>query len=211
MVCGRILFMRGKMKKIFFLISCCCVLSGCIGSDLTFEERCTAVIKWFTALHNDNEYIFTLRDVSNKEILLNIIFNFCRTNGFEFIKEKEEHFSEDYEKRWDEKFLLAQPKIKVFIFHHKTLDAALFYIPEKNQVEISENAHESHVKEKKNFSILLNNFCKVISQNKIDYRLEKLEWSRGIEQQSNVKTTVFNYCNPESAKKHATRYTLIKP
>ena len=87
----------------------------------------------------------------------------------------------------------------------------MFYIPEKNQVEISENAHESHVKEKKNFSILLNNFCKVISQNKIDYRLEKLEWSRGFEQQSNVKTTVFNYCNPESAKKHATRYTLIKP
>ena len=211
MVCGRILFMRGKMKKIFFLISCCCVLSGCIGSDLTFEERCTAVIKWFTALHKDNEYIFTLRDVSNKEILLNIIFNFCRTNGFEFIKEKEEHFSEDYEKRWDEKFLLTQPKIKVFIFHHKTLDAALFYIPEKNQIEIDENAHESNVRGKKKFSALLNKFCNVLSRKKINYRLEHFEWSRGLEQQSNVKTTVFWYSNPESAKKHATKYTLLKP
>ena len=199
------------MRKIFFLISCCCVLSGCIGSDLTFEERCTAVIKWFTALHKDNECIFTLRDVSNKEILLNIIFNFCRTNGFEFIKEKEEHFSEDYEKRWDEKFLLTQPKIKVFIFHHKTLDAALFYIPEKNQVEISENAYESHVKEKKNFSILLNNFCKVISQNKIDYRLEHFEWNRRLMPKSIIKQPYFEYVSIESAKKHATRYTLIKP
>ena len=199
-----------KKKKLFLLLGCCCILSGC-AADLTFKEKCTAVYKWFTALHKDNEYIFTLRDVSNKEILLNIIFNFCRTNGFEFIKEKEEHISEDHEKRLDEAFLLTQPKIKVFIFHHKTLDAALCYIPEKNQIEISENAHESHVKEKKNFSILLNNFCKVISQNKIDYRLEKLEWSRGLEQQSNVKTTVFWYSNPESAKKHATKYTLLKP
>ena len=200
-----------KKKKLFLLLGCCCILSGCAAGELTFEEKCTAVYKWFTALHKDNEYIFTLRNVKDKKALREIIFDFCSTNDFEFIIEKEEHFSEDYEKRLDEAFLLTQPKIKVFIFHHKTLDAALFYIPEKNQVEISENAHESHVKEKKNFSILLNNFCKVISQNKIDYRLEKLEWSRGIEQQSNVKTTVFNYCNPESAKKHATRYTLIKP
>ena len=199
-----------KKKKLFLLLGCCCILSGC-AADLTFKEKCTAVYKWFTALHKDNEYIFTLRNVKDKKALREIIFDFCSTNNFEFIIEKEEHFSEDHEKRLDEAFLLTQPKIKVFIFHHKTLDAALFYIPEKNQVEISENAHESHVKEKKNFSILLNNFCKVISQNKIDYRLEKLEWSRGIEQQSNVKTTVFNYCNPESAKKHATRYTLIKP
>ena len=199
------------MKKIFFLISCCCVLSGCIGSDLTFEERCTAVIKWFTALHKDNECIFTLRDVSNKEILLNIIFNFCRTNDFEFIIEKKEHFSEDHEKRLDKAFLLTQPKIKVFIFHHKTLDAALFYMPEKNQVEIAENAHESNVWGKKNFSALLNKFCEILAQNKIDYRLEHFEWSRGIEQKSNVKSTVFSYSNPESAKKHATRYTLIKP
>ena len=199
-----------KKKKLFLLLGCCCILSGC-AADLTFKEKCTAVYKWFTALHKDNEYIFTLRNAKDKKALREIIFDFCSTNDFEFIIEKEEHFSEDHEKRLDEAFLLTQPKIKVFIFHHKTLDAALFYIPEKNQVEISENAHESHVKEKKNFSILLNNFCKVISQNKIDYRLEKLEWSRGIEQQSNVKTTVFNYCNPESAKKHATRYTLIKP
>ena len=199
-----------KKKKLFLLLGCCCILSGC-AADLTFKEKCTAVYKWFTALHKDNEYIFTLCNVKDKKALREIIFDFCSTNDFEFIIEKEEHFSEDHEKRLDKAFLLTQPKIKVFIFHHKTLDAALFYIPEKNQVEISENAHESHVKEKKNFSILLNNFCKVISQNKIDYRLEKLEWSRGIEQQSNVKTTVFNYCNPESAKKHATRYTLIKP
>ena len=199
-----------KKKKLFLLLGCCCILSGC-AADLTFKEKCTAVYKWFTALHKDNAYIFTLRNVKDKKALREIIFDFCSTNDFEFIIEKEEHFSEDHEKRLDKAFLLTQPKIKVFIFHHKTLDAALFYIPEKNQVEISENAHESHVKEKKNFSILLNNFCKVISQNKIDYRLEKLEWSRGIEQQSNVKTTVFNYCNPESAKKHATRYTLIKP
>ena len=199
-----------KKKKLFLLLGCCCILYGCT-ADLTFKEKCTAVYKWFTALHKDNAYIFTLRNVKDKKALREIIFDFCSTNNFEFIIEKEEHFSEDHEKRLDKAFLLTQPKIKVFIFHHKTLDAALFYIPEKNQVEISENAHESHVKEKKNFSILLNNFCKVISQNKIDYRLEKLEWSRGIEQQSNVKTTVFNYCNPESAKKHATRYTLIKP
>ena len=200
-----------KKKKLFLLLGCCCILSGCAADDLTFKEKCTAVYKWFTALHKDNDYIFTLRNVKDKKALREIIFDFCSTNDFEFIIEKEEHFTEIYEKHLDEAFLLTQPKIKVFIFHHKTLDAALFYIPEKNQVEISENAHESHVKEKKNFSILLNNFCKVISQNKIDYRLEKLEWSRGIEQQSNVKTTVFNYCNPESAKKHATRYTLIKP
>ena len=199
-----------KKKKLFLLLGCCCILSGC-AADLTFKEKCTAVYKWFTALHKDNEYIFTLRNVKDKKALREIIFDFCSTNDFKFIIEKEEHFSEDHEKRLDEAFLLTQPKIKVFIFHHKTLDAALFYIPEKNQVEISENAHESHVKEKKNFSILLKNFCEFISKNKIDYRLEKLEWSRGLEQQSNVKTTVFNYCNPESAKKHASKYILLKP
>ena len=199
-----------KKKKLFLLLGCCCILSGC-AADLTFKEKCTAVYKWFTALHKDNEYIFTLRNVKDKKALREIIFDFCSTNDFKFIIEKEEHFSEDYEKRLDEAFLLTQPKIKVFIFHHKTLDAALFYIPEKNQVEISENAHESNVKEKKNFSILLKNFCEFISKNKIDYRLEKLEWSRGLEQQSNVKTTVFWYSNPESAKKHATKYTLLKP
>jgi len=199
-----------KKKKLFLLLGCCCILSGC-AADLTFKEKCTAVYKWFTALHKDNAYIFTLRNVKDKKVLREIIFDFCSTNDFEFIIEKEEHFSEDHEKRLDKAFLLTQPQIKVFIFHHKTLDAALCYIPEKNQVEISENAHESHVKEKKNFSILLKNFCEFISKNKIDYRLEKLEWSRGLEQQSNVKTTVFNYCNPESAKKHASKYILLKP
>ncbi|MBE6384218.1 MAG: hypothetical protein E7048_00975 [Lentisphaerae bacterium] len=199
-----------KNKKLFLLLGCCCILSGC-AADLTFKEKCTAVYKWFTALHKDNEYIFTLRNVKDKKALREIIFDFCSTNDFEFIIEKEEHFSEDYEKRLDEAFLLTQPKIKVFIFHHKTLDAALFYIPEKNQIEISENAYESHMNEKKNFSILLKDFCEFISKNKIDYRLEKLEWSRGLEQQSNVKTTVFWYSNPESAKKHATKYTLLKP
>ena len=199
-----------KKKKLFLLLGCCCILSGC-AADLTFKEKCTAVYKWFTALHKDNAYIFTLRNVKDKKVLREIIFDFCSINDFEFIIEKEEHFSEDHEKRLDEAFLLTQPKIKVFIFHHKTLDAALFYIPEKNQIEIDENAHESHVKEKKNFSILLKNFCEFISKNKIDYRLEKLEWSRGLEQQSNVKTTVFNYCNPESAKKHASKYILLKP
>ena len=200
------------MKKIILLLllGCCCILSGC-AADLTFKEKCTAVYKWFTALHKDNEYIFTLRNVKDKKALREIIFDFCSTNDFEFIIEKEEHFSEDYEKRWDKAFLLAQPQIKVFIFHHKTLDAALCYIPEKNQVEISENAHESHVKEKKNFSILLKKFCEFISKSKIDYRLEKLEWSRGLEQQSNVKTTVFWYSNPESAKKHASKYILLNP
>ena len=125
------------MKKIFFLISCCGILSGCAAGDLTFKEKCTAVYKWFTALHKDNAYIFTLRNVKDKKVLREIIFDFCSTNDFEFIIEKEEHFSEDHEKRLDKAFLLTQPKIKVFIFHHKTLDAALFYIPEKNQVEIA--------------------------------------------------------------------------
>ena len=200
-----------KKKKLFLLLGCCCILSGCAAGDLTFKEKCTAVYKWFTALHKDNEYIFTLRNVKDKKVLREIIFDFCSTNDFEFIIEKEEHFSEDHEKRLDEAFLLTQPKIKVFIFHHKTLDAALFYIPEKNQVEIDENAHESNVRGKKKFSALLNKFCEILTQNKIDYRLEHFEWSRGIEQKSNVKTTVFSYSNPESAKKHATKYTLLKP
>ena len=200
-----------KKKKLFLLLGCCCVLSGCAAGELTFEEKCTAVYKWFTALHKDNEYIFTLRNVKDKKVLRKIIFDFCSTNDFEFIIEKEEHFSEDYEKRLDEAFLLTQPKIKVFIFHHKTLDAALFYIPKKNQIEIDENAHESNVRGKKKFSALLNKFCNVLSRKKINYRLEHFEWSRGLEQQSNVKTTVFWYSNPESAKKHATKYTLLKP
>ena len=200
-----------KKKKLFLLLGCCCVLSGCAAGELTFEEKCTAVYKWFTALHKDNEYIFTLRNVKDKKVLREIIFDFCSTNDFEFIIEKEEHFSEDHEKRLDEAFLLTQPKIKVFIFHHKTLDAALFYIPEKNQVEIDENAHESNVRGKKKFSALLNKICEILAQNKIDYRLEHFEWSRRLLPKSNVKTTVFNYCNPESAKKHATKYTLLKP
>jgi len=201
------------MKKIilFLLLGCCCVLSGCAAGELTFEEKYTAVYKWFTALHKDNDYIFTLRNVKDKKALREIIFDFCSTNDFEFIIEKEEHFSEDYEKRLDEAFLLTQPKIKVFIFHHKTLDAALFYIPEKNQVEIAENAHESNVRGKKNFSALLNKICEFLAQNKIDYRLEHFEWSRRLLPKSNVKTTVFWYSNPESAKKHATKYTLLKP
>ena len=199
-----------KKKKLFLLLGCCCILSGC-AADLTFKEKCTAVYKWFTALHKDNEYIFTLRNVKDKKALREIIFDFCSTNDFEFIIEKEEHFSEDHEKRLDKAFLLTQPKIKVFIFHHKTLDAALFYIPEKNQVEIAENAHESNVRGKKKFSALLNKFCNVLSQNKIDYRLEHFEWSRRLLPKSNVKTTVFWHSNPESAKRHATKYTLLKP
>ena len=198
------------MKKIFFLISCC-ILSGCAADDLTFKEKCTAVYKWVTATHKDNNYIFSLRNVKDKKALRETIFNFCNTNDFEFIIEKEEHFTEIYEKHLDEAFLLSQPKIKVYIFYHKTLDAVLFYIPEKNQIEIDENAHESNVRGKKKFSALLNKFCNVLSRKKIDYRLEHFEWSRGIEQKSNVKTTVFSYSNPESAKKHATKYTLIKP
>ena len=199
-----------KKKKLFLLLGYCCILSGC-AADLTFKEKCTAVYKWFTALHKDNEYIFTLRNVKDKKVLREIIFDFCSTNDFEFIIEKEEHFSEDHEKRLDEAFLLTQPKIKVFIFHHKTLDAALFYIPEKNQVEIDENAHESNVRGKKKFSALLNKFCEILAQNKIDYRLEHFEWSRRLLPKSNVKTTDFWYSNPESAKKHATKYTLLKP
>ena len=199
-----------KKKKLFLLLGCCCILSGC-AADLTFKEKCTAVYKWFTALHKDNAYIFTLRNVKDKKALREIIFDFCSTNDFKFIIEKEEHFSEDYEKRLDEAFLLTQPKIKVFIFHHKTLDAALFYIPEKNQVEIAENAHESNVRGKKKFSALLNKFCNVLSRKKINYRLEHFEWSRRLSPKSNVKTTVFWYSNPESAKKHATKYTLLKP
>ena len=200
-----------KKKKLFLLLGCCCILSGCAAGDLTFKEKCTAVYKWFTALHKDNEYIFTLRNVKDKKALREIIFDFCSTNDFEFIIEKEEHFSEDHEKRLDEAFLLTQPKIKVFIFHHKTLDAALFYIPEKNQIEINENAHESNVRGKKKFSALLNKICEILAQNKIDYRLEHFEWSRRLSPKSNVKTTVFWYSNPESAKKHATKYTLLKP
>ena len=200
-----------KKKKLFLLLGCCCVLSGCAAGELTFEEKCTAVYKWFTALHKDNEYIFTLRNVKDKKALREIIFDFCSTNDFKFIIEKEEHFSEDYEKLLDEAFLLTQPKIKVFIFHHKTLDAALFYIPEKNQIEINENAHESNVRRKKKFSALLNKFCNVLSRKKINYRLEHFEWSRRLSPKSNVKTTVFWYSNPESAKKHATKYTLLKP
>jgi hypothetical protein len=199
-----------KKKKLFLLLGCCCILSGC-AADLTFKEKCTAVYKWFTALHKDNEYIFTLRNVKDKKVLREIIFDFCSTNDFEFIIEKEEHFSEDHEKRLDEAFLLTQPKIKVFIFHHKTLDAALFYIPEKNQVEINENAHESNVRGKKKFSALLNKICEILAQNKIDYRLEHFEWSRRLLPKSNVKTTDFWYSNPESSKKHATKYTLLKP
>ena len=155
-----------------------------------FKVICTAKIK----------YYFT-----------QCFFVFRITNDFEFIIEKEEHFSEDHEKRLDEAFLLTQPKIKVFIFHHKTLDAALFYIPEKNQIEINENAHESNVRRKKKFSALLNKICEILAQNKIDYRLEHFEWSRWLLPKSNVKTTDFWYSNPESSKKHATRYTLIKP
>ena len=200
-----------KKKKLFLLLGCCCVLSGCAAGELTFEEKCTAVYKWFTALHKDNEYIFTLRNVKDKKALREIIFDFCSTNDFKFIIEKEEHFSEDYEKRLDEAFLLTQPKIKVFIFHHKTLDAALFYIPEKNQIEINENAHESNVRRKKKFSALLNKFCNVLSRKKINYRLEHFEWSRRLSPKSNVKTTVFWYSNPESAKKHASKYILLKP
>ena len=200
-----------KKKKLFLLLGCCCVLSGCAAGELTFEEKCTAVYKWFTALHKDNDYIFTLRNVKDKKALREIIFDFCSTNDFKFIIEKEEHFSEDYEKLLDEAFLLTQPKIKVFIFHHKTLDAALFYIPEKNQIEINENAHESNVRRKKKFSALLNKFCNVLSRKKINYRLEHFEWSRRLSPKSNVKTTVFWYSNPESAKKHATKYTLLKP
>ena len=64
---------------------------------------------------------------------------------------------------------------------------------------------------KKKFSALLNKFCEILAQNKIDYRLEHFEWSRGIEQKSNVKTTVSRYSNPESAKKHASKYILLKP
>ena len=199
-----------KKKKLFLLLGCCCILSG-YAADLTFKEKCTAVYKWFTALHKDNEYIFTLRNVKDKKALREIIFDFCSTNDFKFIIEKEEHFSEDYEKLLDEAFLLTQPKIKVFIFHHKTLDAALFYIPEKNQIEINENAHESNVRRKKKFSALLNKFCNVLSRKKINYRLEHFEWSRRLSPKSNVKTTVFWYSNPESAKKHATKYTLLKP
>ena len=199
-----------KKKKLFLLLGCCCILSGC-AADLTFKEKCTAVYKWFTALHKDNAYIFTLRNVKDKKVLREIIFDFCSTNDFEFIIEKEEHFSEDHEKRLDKAFLLTQPKIKVFIFHHKTLDAALFYIPEKNQVEIDENAHESNVRGKKKFSALLNKFCNVLSRKKIDYRLEHFEWSRRLLPKSNVKTTVFRYSNPESSKKHASKYILLKP
>ena len=201
------------MKKIilFLFLGCCGILSGCAADDLTFKEKCTAVYKWFTAPHKDNAYIFTLRNVKDKKVLREIIFDFCSTNDFEFIIEKEEHFSEDHEKRLDKAFLLTQPKIKVFIFHHKTLDAALFYIPEKNQIEIDENAHESNVRGKKKFSALLNKFCDILAQNKINYRLEHFEWSRRLLPKSNVKTTVFWYSNPESSKKHATKYSLIKP
>ena len=201
------------MKKIilFLLLGCCCVLSGCAAGELTFEEKYTAVYKWFTALHKDNDYIFTLRNVKDKKVLREIIFDFCSTNDFEFIIEKEEHFSEDHEKRLDKAFLLTQPKIKVFIFHHKTLDAALFYIPEKNQVEIAENAHESNVRGKKNFSALLNKFCNVLSRKKIDYRLEHFEWNRRLMPKSIIKQPYFEYVSIESAKKYATRYTLIKP
>ena len=199
-----------KKKKLFLLLGCCCILSGC-AADLTFKEKCTAVYKWFTALHKDNEYIFTLRNVKDKKVLREIIFDFCSTNDFEFIIEKEEHFSEDHEKRLDKAFLLTQPKIKVFIFHHKTLDAALFYIPEKNQVEIDENAHESNVRGKKKFSALLNKFCNVLSRKKIDYRLEHFEWNRRLMPKSMIKQPYFEYVSIESAKKHATKYSLIKP
>ena len=42
------------MKKLFLLLGCCCILSGCAAGDLTFKEKCTAVYKWFTALHKGN-------------------------------------------------------------------------------------------------------------------------------------------------------------
>ena len=196
-------------EKIFFLISCCGILSGC--ADLTFEEKCTAVYKWVTATHKDNNYIFSLRNVKDKKALRETIFNFCNTNDFEFIIEKEEHISEDHEKRLDEAFLLSQPKIKVYIFYHKTLDAVLFYIPEKNQIEIDENAHESYVRGKKKFSALLNKFCNVLSRKKIDYRLEHFEWNRRLMPKSIIKQPYFEYVSIESAKKHATKYSLSKP
>ena len=201
------------MKKIILLLflGCCGILSGCAAGELTFEERCTAVIKWFTATHKDNNYIFSLRNVKDKKALRETIFNFCNTNDFEFIIEKEEHFTEIYEKHLDEAFLLSQPKIKVYIFYHKTLDAVLFYIPEKNQIEIDENAHESNVRGKKKFSALLNKFCNVLSRKKIDYQLEHFEWNRRLMPKSMIKQPYFEYVSIESAKKHATKYSLIKP
>ena len=166
-------------KKLFLFLGCCGILSGCAAGELTFEERCTAVYKWFTALHKDNEYIFTLRNVKDKKALREIIFDFCNTNDFKFIIEKEEHFSEDHEKRLDKAFLLSQPKIKVYIFYHKTLDAVLFYIPKKNQIEIDENAHESNVRGKKKFSALLNKFCNVLSRKKSTIGLNILSGTDG--------------------------------
>ena len=169
------------MKKIilFLFLGCCGILSGCAAGELTFEEKCTAVYKWFTALHKDNEYIFTLRNVKDKKALREIIFDFCSTNDFEFIIEKEEHISEDHEKRLDEAFLLTQPKIKVFIFHHKTLDAALFYIPKKIRLKLLKMLMSQMCGERKSFLLCLINFVTSYPEKKLTIGLNILSGTEG--------------------------------
>ena len=201
------------MKKIILLLllGCCCILSGCHGNE-TFEENCIGFYKFFTTWqHKCDEYRFIFRDVKNDKKLCETIFSLCRSNGFDFIKETEGYYLDDFDKRGDKELLATRPKFKVFIFFHNTLDAACFYIPEKNELEMSENIPECHVRHRKDFATLYDKFCKSLTEQKIDYRLEKFEWHRVISPRANVKNTSFWYRTPEEDKKIASKYTLIKP
>ena len=154
--------------------------------------------------------IFSFREIKDQKFLLETISEFCRLNGFEFVGESHEHFSEDYGKYGDEKYMESQPTIKVLRFYNKRLSACCFYVPDKCQVKFLENIHESD-RRKKSFICLLDNFCALLNENNICYRLEVLEWHRTLAGQSNVETSPFRYMNPESAKKYASVYLLKKP
>ena len=106
------------MKKIILLLllGCCCILSGCHGNE-TFEENCVGFYKFFTTWkHKCDEYRFIFRDVKNDKKLCETIFSLCRSNGFDFIKETEGYYWDDFDTRGDKELLATRPKFKVFIF-----------------------------------------------------------------------------------------------
>ena len=153
-----------KKKKLFLLLGCCCILSGC-AADLTFKEKCTAVYKWFTALHKDNEYIFTLRNVKDKKVLREIIFDFCSTNDFEFIIEKEEHFVSGSSTR----ILGRQLTIQVHQARRKQIireDSVLhIYTPETDQLAIDRQVNNWWQKSSKEyFQDILNRLYPIVEK-----------------------------------------------
>ena len=108
------------MKKIILLLflGCCCILSGCHGNE-TFEENCIGFYKFFTTWKDKcDEYRFIFRDVKNDKKLCETIFSLCRSNGFDFIKETEGYYWDDFDKRGDKELLATRPQFKVFIFFH---------------------------------------------------------------------------------------------